>query len=147
LADRFLINGADRQRTRQHGWAWVALCLALALHDEAATDFLSVYNPAALAIRDRLPFLPIPVFTFRVWLTGLIAAVGVLLVLSTFSFRGSRWMRLASYPFAILMLFNGLGHVAGSLYLQRLMPGVYSAPLLLAASICLLVTTRRLRAR
>lgn len=143
------IDSDESRLAKQHGWAWVALCISLALHviDEATTDFLSVYNPAARAIRDRFPFLPLPLFSFGMWLTGLIAAVSVLLVVSTFAFRGSRWMRLASYPFAILMLVNGLAHVAGSLYLQRLMPGLYSAPLLVAASIYLLVTTRRLRAR
>lgn len=48
------------------GWSWLALCAALAVHvaDEALTDFLSVYNPIARAIRERVPFLPLPVFTF-----------------------------------------------------------------------------------
>jgi hypothetical protein len=32
------------------------------------------------------------------------------------------------------MFGNGLGHIGGSFYLGRLMPGVYSAPLLLLAS-------------
>jgi len=37
------------------GIAWVALCLAFALHivDEASTGFLSVYNPTVLAMRER----------------------------------------------------------------------------------------------
>ncbi len=54
--------------------AWVALCLALAVHvaDEALTDFLSVYNPAVISIRERLPWLPLPTFTFDVWRGGLI---------------------------------------------------------------------------
>ena len=127
------------------GWAWVGLCLALAVHvfDEAMTDFLSVYNPTAQAIRERLPFLPVPIFTFETWLTGLIVAITILLVLSPFAFRRAKWMRRLSYPFAILMLLNGLGHIAGSYYLRRLMPGVYSAPLLLAASIYLLWSARR----
>jgi hypothetical protein len=46
-----------------------------------------------------------------------------------------------SYVFAALMLGNGLLHILGSLYLKRLMPGVYSAPLLLAGSIYLLACT------
>jgi len=127
------------------GWAWVALCLALAVHvfDEAMTDFLSVYNPAVQAIRERLPFLPLPIFTFENWLTGLIMAITILLLLSPFAFRRAGWMRAVSYPFAILMLLNGLGHIAGSFYLGRLMPGVYSAPLLLAGSIYLLWSVRR----
>ena len=47
-----------------------------------------------------------------------------------------------SYAFGVLMLFNGLLHITGSIYLGRLMPGVYSAPLLLAGSIYLLASTR-----
>jgi hypothetical protein len=69
------------------GWSWVALCLAFAVHvfDEAMTDFLSVYNPAAQAIRDRLPFLPLPIFTLEIWLAGLIAAITMLLLISPLS--------------------------------------------------------------
>ncbi len=128
-----------------HGRAWVALCLALAVHvaDEALTDFLSVYNPAARAIQKQFPFLPVPTFTFEAWLTGLILAVLILLALSPFAFRGARWMVSVSYVFGALMLVNGLGHLTGSIYLGRLMPGVYSAPLLLAASSWLLAAARR----
>jgi hypothetical protein len=118
----------------------VLLCLALAAHvaDEAMTDFLSVYNPAVQAIRARFPLLPLPTFTFGVWLAGLILVVIILLSLSPFAFRGKKWIRLASYPFGILMLLNGLAHILGSFYQQRPMPSVYSAPLLLAGSVYLL---------
>jgi hypothetical protein len=127
------------------GWAWMSLCLALAAHvfDEAMTDFLSVYNPTVQAIRQKFRFFPMPVFTFEVWLTGLIAAIIILLLLAPFAFRQKVWMRLLSYPFAGLMLLNGLGHIAGSFYLGRLAPGVYSSPLLLAGSIYLLWSVRR----
>jgi len=130
--------------TQRFGRAWVALALALALHvaDEAANDFLSVYNPSVRAIRERFPFLPLPEFTFTVWLGGLMLAVTLLLALSPLAFRGVRWLRLFSVPYAVLMLFNGLGHIAGSVYFSRLMPGVYSAPLLLAASVYLLFSVK-----
>lgn len=126
------------------GLAWVALCVCLALHvtDEALTDFLAVYNPNVLAIRRRLPFLPIPTFTFKVWLSLLILAVAVLLALSPFAFRGARWMVPLSYVFAIIMFLNGLAHVVSSVYLRRWMPGVYSSPLLLAVSAWLLAAAR-----
>jgi hypothetical protein len=126
---------------RQHGFAWIALCLALAVHvtDEALTDFLSIYNPAVQAIRGKLPVLPLPTFSFEVWLSGLIFAILLLLALSILVFRGSKWMTPLSYIFAIIMLLNGVAHVAGSFYMGRLMPGVCSSPLLLAGSIYLLV--------
>lgn len=69
------------QRVRRFGLAWLALAAALALHvaDEAHADFLSVYNPTVLAIRERIPWIPLPTFTFGAWITGLAALVpGVL---------------------------------------------------------------------
>lgn len=131
----------------RHAVAWVALCLALAVHvaDEALTGFLSVYNPAVISIRERLPWLPLPTFTFEVWLGGLIVAVIVLTSLTAFVLRGARLMTPLSYAFGALMLGNGLLHIAGSLQLGRPMPGVYSAPLLLGASAYLLFTVNRFR--
>lgn len=139
------IPSGEEPTRRRHGWAWVGLCLALAAHvaDEALNDFLSVYNSVVRAIREQLPFLPLPTFTFESWLGGLVLAVGVLLSLSAFAFRGARWMVAASYVFGVLMLGNGLLHIAGSVYLGRAMPGVYSSPLLLAGSGYLLWCTRR----
>jgi hypothetical protein len=129
-------------------WAWIALCLALALHvvDEASTGFLSVYNPSVRALRQKRPWLPFPVFTFRVWLAGLVLAVALLLCLSVFVLHGARWMRPIGYVFALLMLANGLGHIVGtvmgrtvgSIHFRRPMPGFYSSPFLLLASLYLL---------
>ncbi len=132
-----------------HGLAWIALCLALAIHvmDEALTDFLSVYNPTVLAIREKFPFLPLPTFSYEIWLAGLILAVIMLLFLSTFIFRGARLMTPLSYAFGALMLGNGLLHIAGSFYLGRLMPGVYSSPLLLGGSTYLLARLRQRQRR
>ena len=78
-------------RTRRFGIAWVAFALALAVHvtDEATHNFLAVYNPSVLAIRARLPFLPIPTFTFGVWISLLIAGIVLLLCLSPLAFRDS----------------------------------------------------------
>jgi hypothetical protein len=138
------LSQADR---RNLGRAWLGVCFALAIHvaDEALTDFLSVYNPSVIAIRQRLPWLPLPTFTFGIWLAGLIFAVVLLLLLSRFAFRGARWMALLSYPFGVLMLLNGLNHIAWSFYFRRWMPGVYSSPLLMIASIYLLREARRSR--
>ena len=131
--------------SRKLGFAWIALCLALAVHvaDEALTDFLSVYNPMVAAIRAKLPFLPLPTFTFEGWLAGLIVGVLLLLALSPFVFRGARWMVIVAYVFAVFMFLNGTLHLLGSVYLARFMPGVYSAPLLLIASIFLMICARR----
>ena len=134
------------------GHAWVLLCLALAAHvtDEALNGFLNVYNPTVLAIRARFPWLLMPTFRFTEWLAGLLAACAALLLLSAFVYRGARWIRPLAYVFAVIMIFNGLGHIAGTIAGQSLfsvpsprpMPGFYSSPLLLAASIYLLFRLR-----
>jgi len=126
----------------QFGSAWLALCAAFGIHvvDEALTDFLSVYNPMVRAVRARFPFLPLPTFTFRVWLTGLVLAVVVLASLTPFAFRGAAWMRPVAYAFGLIMAGNGLLHLVGSAYTRKVMPGTYSAPLILAAAIYLLAS-------
>jgi Protein of unknown function with HXXEE motif len=122
---------------RRWGTAWMGLCLALALHviDEAANDFLSVYNPLVLAARERFGFWPMPVFTFGVWFAGLWLGVAVLLALSPLVFKGMRFMRLLSRVFAGIMVANGVGHIAASIAMRTFAPGVYSSPLLLVAGI------------
>lgn len=149
MTSESLSTGYEVPCTVRHAAAWVALCLALAIHvvDEALTNFLGVYNPAVRSIRDRLPWLPLPTFTFEAWLGGLIIAVIVLSSLTVLVLRGVRLMTPVSYVFGILMFGNGLLHIAGSLQMGRLMPGVYSAPLLLAASAFLIITLHQRRRR
>ena len=131
---------------RQFGRAWLLHAVALALHvtDEASTDFLSVYNPLALAIRQRLPWLPVPVFSFGVWLAGLAAAIALLLALTPLAQRGARGLVIVALPLSVLMVFNGLGHIGGSFYFGRFMPGVYSSPVLIAAAGWLLISALRI---
>ncbi len=121
------------------GPAWVILAIALALHvvDEATHDFLAIYNPLARAIRDRLPFLPLPTFSFGLWLAGLIAGVLLLLALSPFAFRRSSWLRPVAVALSIFMILNGSLHFAGSLYFGEIVPGTYSAPVLILAAVSL----------
>ena len=138
---------------RNLGFAWIALCLALAAHvtDEALAGFLSVYNPAVLAWREKLGFWPMPTFTFGEWLTGLVVAV--VLLLSRSVFQGARWIRPRFYWLAIIMLGNGLapiagpilGHTVSAVRCARPMPGFYSSPLLLPAAGYALVRLWRTR--
>ena len=136
---------ADLDPAVVHGRAWLALvgCLALHVADEATHDFLALYNPIARQIRAALPILPVPVFSFRVWLAGLILVVVVLTFLSRFVFAGRPWTYPASYIFAVLMFFNGLTHIIGSLYYGRLVAGVLSSPFLIAAAVALVWSVPR----
>jgi uncharacterized protein with HXXEE motif len=131
-----------RPVSRQFGWAWVAVSLSLLAHvaDEALTGFLDVYNPMVQSLRARYPSFPMPIFTFDVWLAGLCALVIALLALSPFAFRGDRFLKAAAYPYAAIMLLNGIGHLAGSVYLGRWAPGATTAPLLIAASVWMLMS-------
>jgi hypothetical protein len=127
----------------RHMRAWLLLVSALAVHviDEALTDFLGFYNPLVLSIRSQIPWFPLPTFTFGVWLAGLLLMVIVLASLAPAVRRGGAAIRVASWVLGVIMLVNGVGHLAGSVYFQRWLPGATSAPLLLAASVFLLRVT------
>ncbi len=119
--------------------AWLLLAGALAVHvaDEAFTNFLDFYNPLVLSIRSRVPWFPMPEFTFGVWLAGLVVLVLVLVFLAPAVRRGAVGTRLGAWVLSAIMFLNGLGHLALSVYFQRWLPGATSAPLLLAASLLL----------
>ena len=129
------------------GWAWLAATLALAVHvaDEAMHDFLGWYNPRVLRIRQALGGIPFPpTFTFLPWLAGLVAAVLLLGSLAPSAFAGTSWMRPLAYVLAVIHVANGLLHIVGALVARRRVPGVLSAPLLLAAGVWLASAASRL---
>jgi hypothetical protein len=117
--------------------AWLILCAVLAIHisDEAISGFLDTYNPTVLAIRRSHPWLIFPTFTFPVWIAQLILGVIGLLILSIWVRRGTFWTPYAAYAFSFLMLSNALAHLGFSIYKRTWMPGAYTSPLLLIASL------------
>jgi len=145
-----------RESTYRLGIAWLAFCFTLALHviDEALTGFLSVYNPTALALRQKIGFWPMPTFEFREWLSGLILLVVLLILLGPFLFRNNRWVRPLAYFFAVVAgILNALGHTiatilghtVSSVRFPRPAPGFYSSPLLCLAATFVLVELWRTR--
>ena len=136
---------SDARRER----AWLLLVEALALHvtDEALTGFLQFYNPLVLSIRARFGWFPMPTFSFNAWLGGLIALIAVLGSLTPIVRRGGVTIRVLSTVFAALMFLNGLGHLGGSVYFGRWLPGSTSAPLLLATAVLLIRATMKPRPR
>jgi len=136
-------------RIAQWRVAWVCLTLALGLHvtDEALTGFLPVYNGVVAGIRAKHPWVPLPAFTFPVWLGGLVLGVLLMLALTPVVSRGARWIRVVSLILGVLMSGNALGHMGASLYWSRFAPGVYSSPFLLIAAVALLVTASRAKLR
>lgn len=123
------------------GICWLVFGYTLALHvlDEAGNNFLAVYLPNALVVRRAVPFLPMPLFTFESWIGSLTLGLTVWLALTPFAFRGQKWTRVLAIPMAIVVgLLNGTAHLVASIYMGRMMPGVYSAPLLLFSGTLLL---------
>jgi hypothetical protein len=127
--------------------AWAGLCAAFALHvvDEAANDFLSWYNPNALELRARVPWLPVPVFTFPVWIASVTIAVVALAALTPLVRRGRPWLVPFAYFYGLVHVANALGHITVSIVGRWFAPGVYSAPILLAAATWLLYETNRVQ--
>ena len=127
----------------RHVRAWLLLVAVLAAHviDEAITDFLGFYNPLVLSIRSKIPWFPMPTFTFGAWLVGLSVLVVARALLTPLVRRGTVPTRVACWVLSTIMFMNGLGHLAGSAYFQRWLPGTSSAPLLLAASYLLAYAT------
>jgi hypothetical protein len=125
--------------------AWVGLALSLGLHvtDEALTGFLPVYNSIVEALRAEHPWVPLPTFSFPVWLGGLILGVVLLLGLTPIVARGARWIRVVSVILGVIMTGNALGHIGASVYWGKLAPGVYSSPILLITALALLITASR----
>jgi hypothetical protein len=134
------------------GLAWFLLCLAFCSHvfDEATTGFLAVYNPTVIAMRGKFSWFPMPTFEFREWLVGLVVANAILLALTRLAYRNARPLRPLAYFYAAVMLLNGLGHTlftvlgrtVAAVRFSRPAPGFYSSPLLLAASVYLLLRLR-----
>ena len=148
-----LMDSAPASRgSANFGLAWLLLSLALCAHvaDESLTGFLAVYNPTVVAVRANYPWFPMPTFEFRGWLTGLIAACVILLLLTPLAYRNARWLRPLAYFFAFIMLLNGLGHTVAtilgrtvaSVQFPRPAPGFYSSPFLLAGVVFLFIRLR-----
>src|SRR6266852_6522161 len=147
--------GSEPGERSNFGLAWLLLCLAFCAHvaDEALTGYLPIYNATVLAMRSQYQWYPMPTVKFRDWLSGLIIANVVLLLLTPFAFRNAWWLRPLAYFYAIVHLLNGTGHTLGTIFGQtvstvhfaRPAPGFYSSPLLFAGSIYLLVRLRASR--
>lgn len=139
---------SDASLPRTFGRAWIALGLALAIHvaDEAANDFLALYNPTVLSIQERLGIAFPPTFSFAGWLTGLILVVLAWLGLAPLAYRGRRWLLPLAIVLSIIHIANGIGHTLTSLWLGRPAPGVWSSPLLIASALWMLMVVHRIRA-
>ena len=121
--------------------AWVSMISAVALHvfDEASSGFLPFYNNLAESLRAVLGLSFPPTFSFEAWLGGLIAAIIISFALTPLVSRGGRFIRILTTVVGMLMVVNALGHMLGSVYLGRLIPGFWSSPFLLVTAVYVVV--------
>ncbi len=137
--------GDSKQR---FGVIWLFFGYSLALHvlDEAGHDFLSFYNPNVMAIRRAWPSFFMPVLTLQSFIGWLLGGLALWLALAPLAFQRPAWMRILAVPIALIAgIANACGHIGTSIYYGRLMPGVYSAPLILIAGVLLLQDATRER--
>jgi hypothetical protein len=123
---------------------YLLLVTSLALHvtDEAINHFLDFYNPLALKVREYLIYFP-PTFTFQIWITGLCLAIIILLLLTPLVFKRNSFMLRFAKIFALIMILNGLGHIAGSIWYHKIMAGLATSPLLIFFSACFIFPIHR----
>lgn len=116
--------------------SWLFLIVSLTLHviDEALNNFLDFYNPLVLKIKEHISFIPLPTFTFRIWISGLSIGVVLLLLMTPFIYDRNRFFIPVAKIFSILMILNGLAHIIGSIYYDRILPGLFSSPILIIFS-------------
>jgi hypothetical protein len=90
------------------GIPWLLLCLSFAakILDDALNDFLGYYNPTILTLYGHFSWFPRIDLNFREWLVGVIVAEVVLLLLTPFAFRNSRFVRPIAYIFSTIMLLT-----------------------------------------
>jgi len=123
--------------------------------DEAAHDFLRYYNSTVLALYGHFSWCPRMDMQFRTWLTALLVANLVLLVLTPWAYGNARWLRPLAYVLAAIQVLNGTGHILAairgctvpSVQFEGPAPGVYTAPLLIVLAAYLIWALRKSRGR
>ena len=144
----------ERGFGRRDNWgiAWLLLCLSFAANilDDVVNGFLDDYNPTVLTLYSYFSWFPRIDLSFREWLIGVVVADALLMFLTPWAFRNSRFLRPLAYLFSTLMLLKGCGSIlatlrgqtVGSVRFAGMAPGTYSSPLLLAGSAYLLLRLR-----
>ena len=139
-----MAGSLGREREHVRGRVWLVLCLALAVHvvDEALSGFVPQANNLLRGIAREFQLSGAPQLSFAGWLVVVSVAVLLLLMLTGSVSRRASMTRLFPHAVAWVLLANGLGHIAVSVSVGRMMAGVLSSPLLLLVSIWALARLR-----
>lgn len=127
----------SRMFSNRNALAWFLMISAVGLHvvDEVLADFLPFYNQLVKELREEIGFFPMPTFSYGTWLIGLIVAIAIGYAMIPIVIRGGRFIRVFTAALGLLMIANALGHLLGSLYFGKILPGMWSSPLLLFAAV------------
>lgn len=119
--------------------AWLAACVALAVHlaDEVFYGSLGLYADFARVLGWIWPSLSMPPFHREVWLLNLTGAILVLFALTWLVRQRRGVMVIASYLLAAFATANGVLHLLAAAALKSVIPGLWSAPLMIAAGLFL----------
>lgn len=121
--------------------AWLLLVSTVGLHvcDETMTDFLPFWNQFVIDLRERFGFFLAPTFSFGVWFGGLIGAIILGYCMTPIVARGGKIIRVITVILGVLMVGNALGHLLGSVYFGKVLPGMWSSPFVLLAGIFVII--------
>jgi hypothetical protein len=119
-------------------WLILDFCLLGHVIDEALNNFLELYNPIVLKIKESTPLIPLPAFTFKIWIIGLSIGVLILFLLTPLVSNRNKFVIPLIQAFSFLMILNGIGHIIGSIYFSKIIAGMISSPFLIIASICVI---------
>ena len=119
--------------------AWLVTCLTFAIHiaDEAYHGSFGFYADMASLITSVMPSLEVPPFRYEVWLINLVGALAVLLALTPLVRARRSLMIAGSYLLAAFVTSNAALHLYMAITMKALVPGLYTAPLMLAAGLFL----------
>lgn len=125
--------------------AWLLTVLALAAHaaDEVLHGSYGIYEDWGRILMTILPSLELPPFNREVWLVNLGGALAVLLALTWLVWLQRGVMIAASYTLAAFTTLNGVLHLLAAAALKTMVPGAWSAPVLIAAGLFLFIAVPR----
>lgn len=129
----------------QRSWLGVALALGMHVVDEAMHSFLDWYNPIADSLQVQLGIPFPPTFTFPIWLGGLTLLVLTCVAVTPFFQPRRRWLVPIAVAWGVIHTGNGLLHIIASINAGRMVPGTWTAPLLLLTAPYLILESLRVR--
>lgn len=125
--------------------AWFAACVVLAAHvvDEVVHGSYGLYSDVGWLLDAAAPWLDLPPFREEVWLVNISGALAVLFGLTVLVWLRRGPMAVASFALAAFVTANGVLHLLGAVALGAMIPGTWTAPLMILTGLFLFVSVER----